>query len=218
MSTIICTLIGGNQATIPVYLEDDGRIHFTADCDIDADGANGQAGEKAAYRVDDKGSEYLANGGMKKGGTAGVTWAADWGKDIVLVRNGQPMVLPDGTIPSKTSYRWPDKSANDPAAYVDAATVPYGVLSPKIVKAVPPRFLGCRMRITFNGQSVIAVMADIGPRSKCGEASIAAAKAIGIPSSPRTGGEERNVVLYECWPGVAAVVNGVEYPLLPFGG
>ncbi len=193
-------------------------MYFTADADIDADGANGQNGEVAAYRVDDHGSEYLANGGMKQDGHGGVTWAEDWGRDIVLQENGQPLVLDSGTIPSRTAYKWPDLSSNDPAAYVDAATVPYAVLSPRIIRAVGPRFLGCRMRITFEDKSVMAVMADVGPRSKCGELSIAAAKALGIPSSPRSGGEERNVVLYEAWPGVSAVVNGVEYPLLSFGG
>jgi hypothetical protein len=154
---------------------------------------------------------------MKKDGNGGVTWAADWGKDIVLQQDGKPLVLDNGTIPSKTSYKWADKSAGDPAAYVDAATVPYGVLSPKIIRAVGPMFLGCRMRISYKGRSVEAVMADVGPRSKAGEASIAAAKALGIPSSPRNGGVESNSVLYEAFPGVPATVNGVIYPLQSLG-
>ncbi len=45
--------------------DDDGRVHFTADADIDADGANGHSGGPAAYRSDDSGTELLANGGMK---------------------------------------------------------------------------------------------------------------------------------------------------------
>ena len=45
--------------------DDDGRVHYMADADIDADGANGQHGGAAAYKVDDSGSELLANGGMK---------------------------------------------------------------------------------------------------------------------------------------------------------
>lgn len=76
--------------------------------------------------------------------------------------------------------------------------------------------LGCRAVVTNtrNGKSVEAVAADIGPRNKAGEASIAAARSIGIPSSPRTGGAESTVILYELWPGTPAVVNGVTYSLI----
>lgn len=48
-----------------IFEDDDGRVHFTADADIDADGANGQNGGPAAYKFDDSGTEFLANGGMK---------------------------------------------------------------------------------------------------------------------------------------------------------
>jgi len=41
-----------------------GRVFYTADGDIDADGANGQNGAPAAYKDDDSGPEYPANGGM----------------------------------------------------------------------------------------------------------------------------------------------------------
>ena len=45
--------------------DDDKRVHFSADADIDADGANGQNGGPPAYKADDSGTELLANGGMK---------------------------------------------------------------------------------------------------------------------------------------------------------
>ena len=75
--------------------------------------------------------------------------------------------------------------------------------------------LGCKARLTDtrSGKSVDCVVADTGPSTKTGEASIAAAKALGIQSSARSGGEEKPVFTYELWPGVAAVVNGVTYPL-----
>ena len=209
----ICLLTGGKHRDVPVTLDEDGRVHFIADADIDADGANGLNGKPAAYRADDHGSELLANGGMKRGGPLGVTWAAEWGKDIVLQSGGQPMVLADGTIPSRTAYHFPGKSIGDPSAYVDAANVPYIVVSPKIILGVAGIVLGCRARVTYKGLSVECVVADVGPRGKCGELSIAAAEAVGIPSSPRTGGEENNIVEYELWPGVAAIIGGVAYPL-----
>ena len=51
--------------------EEDGRVHFLADADIDADGANGQNNAPAAYKIDDTGTELLANGGMKIAGEIG---------------------------------------------------------------------------------------------------------------------------------------------------
>lgn len=38
-----------------------------------------------------------------------------------------------------------------------------------------------------------AIVADIGPKDQLGEGSIALAEALGIPSSPRTGGVKSNV-------------------------
>ncbi|HWW75114.1 MAG TPA: hypothetical protein VNZ44_06955, partial [Pyrinomonadaceae bacterium] len=51
--------------TCVITEEDDGRVHFLADADIDADGANGQNGHRPAYKADDTGSDLLKNGGMK---------------------------------------------------------------------------------------------------------------------------------------------------------
>ncbi len=44
----------------------------------------------------------------------------------------------------------------------------------------------------------------------------AASLALGIPYSARTGGEDKPRFLYELWPGVPAVVNGITYPLQAF--
>jgi hypothetical protein len=63
---------------------------------------------------------------------------------------------------------------------------------------------GCKARVTRGNKSVDCVVADKGPRDKIGELSIAAARAIGVPSSPRNGGTDKPELLYELWPGVAA--------------
>lgn len=211
MSKILCTLEGVN-----VIQDDDGRVHFVADADIDADGANGQNGARAAYRKDNKGSEHLANGGMGISGGR-VIFTTSWGKDIAITINGAPLVLENGIIPTKTAYRFRGKGPNDPAAYVDAETIPYAVVSPLIRNAAIGVVMGCRCRMTntLTGQSVEGPMADIGPRRKIGELSIAAARAIGIPHSPRTGGEERRVIRYELWPGTSAKVGDVTFDLIP---
>lgn len=184
--------------------EEDGRVHFLADADIDADGAKGQNHAPAAYKVDDTGTELLANGGMKIVGGK-VVCANSWARDIVILgEDNQPKVFPGGIIASMTWYRHPRKLPSDPAAYVDAETVPYIVVPPLIIQHTMGIVRGCKARVTFNSKSADCVVADRGPSNKIGELSIAAARAIGLPSSPRNGGTERQEVLYELWPGIAA--------------
>lgn len=185
--------------------EDDGRVFFTADADIDADGANGQSGGPAAYRADNKGTEALANGGMKRLADGKVICAKDWARDIVILgKDNEPKIFPGGIIASMTWYRYPGKDANDPEAYVDSETIPYIVVPALIIQGTAGIVRGCKARVTYKGKSVDAVVADKGPRNKIGELSIAAARAVGIPSSPRSGGTDKVEVRYELWPGVAA--------------
>ncbi len=184
--------------------DDDGRVFYTADGDIDADGANGQNEAAAAYRADDKGTESLANGGMAiRDGK--VICAKPWARDIVILGpDNEPKIFPGGIIASCTWYRYPGTPANDPAAYVDAETVPYIVVPPLVIQATAGVVRGCKARVTWRSKSVDCVVADRGPRNKIGELSIAAARAIGLPSSPRNGGTDKPELLYELWPGVAA--------------
>ncbi len=189
--------------TCTIRQDDDGRVHFKADADIDADGANGQGGGPAAYRKDNSGTEHLANGGMAiRNGK--VVCAKPWARDIVILGlDNEPKVFPGGIIASKTWYRHPDKAANDPSAYVDSETVPYIVVPPIIIQNTAGIVRGCKARVSFGGRSVDGVVADKGPRNKIGELSIAAARAIGIPESPRRGGTDEPVIAYELWPGIA---------------
>jgi hypothetical protein len=179
-----------------------GRVHFTAPGRIDADGAY------RAYHPDNKsGLDDLRNAGGP----------GNW-YGIVCDRNGKPFIQgandpAPGFYVSATAYQWPGRAPSEPLRYVDAESVPYVVVSPLIRNAASGIVLGCKARISYNGRSVDAVVADIGPRKKIGELSIAAARALGFPSSPRTGGVESGVT-YELWPGVPAVVNGVTYELI----
>lgn len=185
------------------------RVFFPGDCDIDADGANGQNGRQAAYMVGNRGSEHLANGGMgmRNGKVVGVT---DWYKDIVICgTDGQPKEFPGGIIASKTAYKYPGMRSDDPAAYVDSETIEYIVVPPVVKTNTRGRVLGCLAAATYRGKTVRGVVADIGPRSKVGEVSIAMARALGLPSSPRTGGSSAPDVLFELWPGIPA--NGFSF-------
>lgn len=70
--------------------------------------------------------------------------------------------------------------------------------------------------ISYKGRECPCVVGDVGPRSKLGEASPAAAEAVGINGDPNTGGIDTPRVLFEIWPGVPAQVNGVIYQLQPY--
>jgi hypothetical protein len=74
--------------------------------------------------------------------------------------------------------------------------------------------IGCKARLTYNGASIDAVVADVSGAGDIGEISIAAAEILGIPSSPRTGGVPSGVS-FELWPGQAATIDGEAYQLQP---
>ena len=197
--------ISAEGFTSDILEEDDGRVHFLADADIDADGANGQNHGQAAYKVDDSGSELLANGGMKRRPDGKVVCAHAWARDIVLLgEDNEPKVFPDGVIASMTWYRDHTKPVDDPTAYVDAETIPYIVVPPLVVQKTTGVVRGCKAKVTWQGATVDCVVADRGPANRIGELSIAAARALGMNPSPRHGGVESRDVLYELWPGVAA--------------
>lgn len=197
-----------------IIQEADGRVHFMGDADIDADGANGQSGKVAAYRADNKGSEHLANGGMgiRHGKVVGVE---SWWRHIAFEGpDGNPLVV-NGVIPTRTSYKYPGMSRNDPAAFVDSEVVPYAVTPPLIIQRARGVVLGCRVRVTNtkNGRFSEGVVADTGPRTKVGEVSIQMARELGINPSPRVGGTKEFVLRYEFFPDVPAVVDGKKFAL-----
>jgi hypothetical protein len=64
-----------------------------------------------------------------------------------------------------------------------------------------------------NGKSVDTVVGDIGPRTKTGEASPAAAVAIGIDGNANHGGTDDRIIEYVIYVNQPAVVNGVTYTL-----
>jgi hypothetical protein len=172
-----------------------------------------RGGGPVAYNDSNTGSDHLANAGMEIRSGKVVLKAGEDGDGVILGADGQPRVFPGGMIASKTWYRHRDKGEDDPAAYVDAESVPYIVVPPLIVQKTVGVVRGCTARVSLGRRSVDCVVADLGPSRKTGELSIAAARALGIPESPRHGGREQRDVLYELWPGEA--VPG--YELQPSG-
>lgn len=214
----IATLTGETNH-VTVWFDDTlGMGWVTADADIDADGANGQSSGKGAYHPSDRGLDFLANAGYPN--------SPDSYKNIlVLGHNGKPIVQGEGDpapgyFISKTSYRFPNLMASDPRAYLDAETVPFIVVSPLIQQRLKGVILGCKARAVNiqNGRMVDCMVGDIGPTRKMGELSIAAAKALGIPSSPKDGGTNELIVKYEFWPDIHANVGGQLYALQTIKG
>ncbi len=199
---VICVISG-----VTVTQNESGEVYFKSSAAIDADGANGQSGVWA-YRPGNTGVEHLAN--------AGYPDHPEWYKDILVCGfDGKPITIHGGYI-SKTAYEWTGEKDLQ-KRYVDAATVPYVVVSPTIRNKSKDVVLGCKaiIRNTKTGQSVEAVVADIGPRHKIGELSIAAATNIGINPNPRMGGTDDKIIEYLLFPGTPAVVNGITYDLKP---
>jgi hypothetical protein len=150
-----------------------------------------------------------------------VVGAADWWKSIAIVgKDGNPLVLPNGVIPTKTAYKFPGKDDDDPAAYVDSETVAYMVVPPVIIQKTRGVVKGCRCRVTNlqDGRVSLGIVADVGPRTKVGEVSIQMARELGIPSSPRTGGISKPVIQYELWPGEPGNICGAVVTLMRANG
>ncbi len=204
--TRVLGTVDGEGFTSVIVQDDDKRVHFSADADIDADGANGQHGKQAAYMVGDKGSELLANGGMKML-NGRVVAAHLWARDIVICdRDGNPKVFPGGIIASKTAYKFHNQRADLPSAYVDSETYPYIVVPPLIRLKAKGVILGAKCRVTNlkNGKVAWGGVCDIGPRNRVGEISMEMARRLGINPSPRDGGMDEPHLLYEIFPDEAA--------------
>jgi hypothetical protein len=100
-----------------------------------------------------------------------------------------------------TSLRDPARPRSDPRAYVDSETVPYVVLPSGRMQRAGIR-LGDISAVynVANGRLAFAIVADLGPRTKFGEGSIALARELGIRSDVRTGGTDKGII-YLTFPG-----------------
>ena len=91
----------------------------------------------------------------------------------------------------------------------------------EIPRGVAGIVLGCRCVVTNSrtGKTTEAVVADTGPHDHLGEISVACARAIGVSTGTthpaNGGGASSPTIHYQLFPGKAAVVNGVTYPLQP---
>jgi hypothetical protein len=103
-------------------------------------------------------------------------------------------------------YYQPETSLMVNGRYLNADIENFIVVPPLIIKSVHPVVLGCKARVTDlrTGRTVEAVVGDVGPTRKTGEASRAVAIALDLDPSPVNGGVDEPCMLYELWPGIAA--------------
>jgi hypothetical protein len=158
-------------------------IAWESGLNIDADGAPN------AYGPHNSGLDYTANAGHD----------GDW-YGVVTGKDGHPVVQGSkdpypGFYVSTTALQDPHKAVEDPTRYVDSSKVAYLSIPSNTVKEFGLHvgdvgFAYCRA----TGQMSAAIVADVGPRNKYGEGSIALARALGLPASPRRGGTDSGVV------------------------
>ncbi len=163
--------------------QNDVAVWWESGLNVDADGAYN------AYAPGNKGLDYTANAG-KEGNWYG----------ILVDKDGDPVIQgPDdpspGSFIATTALADKTKAIDDPHRYVDSATVPYLSIPSNTVKELGLHvgdvgFAYYRKTDTFCS----AVVADVGPKNKYGEGSIALCVALGIDPSPRHGGASNDVV------------------------
>ena len=158
---------------------DDSAFLYEAGMMIDADGAY------RAYHPDNKsGLDYLGNGGKPGNWWALVTDNGKPSGNPIIQKKSDPA---PGFYISTTAYEDQSKDRQDPRRYVDSESINFFVLPGKLGLGAKLGDVGVAIRPERNDYDY-AVYADIGPANKIGEGFIALASALGIPSSPKSGG------------------------------
>lgn len=174
-------------ASKKVFLTKKGKfLLFESGMSINADGS------PKAYHPQNIGLDDLAHAGKN-----GYWWA-------LVTHNRKPAGTPliqtkknpaPGYYISTTSLFNRRKKITDPYRYVNAVKIPFIALPLKILKSTRIR-LGDLAFVYHkkNKRYSYAIFADVGSNKHIGEGSIALAKKLKIPSNPRWGGVNKNIV------------------------
>lgn len=152
-------------------------ITFTSGLNIDCDGS------PRAYAPAGSGLvalDYLANAGSP----------GNW-YGIACDAAGEPYRQANGYYVSTTALQDHSKAVWEPLRYVNSEIIPYIV----IPRGFPAK-LGDLAQVEYNNKRLTAIIADVGPKGKYGEGSIALAKQLGINADPKHGGIDKNVTYY----------------------
>ncbi len=130
-------------------------------------------------------------------------WFGDADNDV----DGSPYWKEDPSGQADTSLHLNGKPVN-------GDQFPFIVVPPQVINCTPEIVLGCVGTMEYKGKDVACVVADTGPKSKIGEASPAALRALGLPAPHNgNGGLDTQEILFRIWPGVPAKINGVQFTL-----
>ncbi len=181
-------------AGIPISsLDGDSAFFFKAGMAMDADGA-----PNAYHPVHGRGLDNLANAGHE-GNWYGVV--TDTGQ-----KNGKPVLQgPNDPAPgfyvSPTALQNKHLARTNPLRYVDSVTIPYISLPGHHGEVLKAALGDLAMVINgHNGRRCAAIYADVGPRAKIGEGSIALAGYLGLSNNARHGGCSSQSIIYIVFP------------------
>jgi hypothetical protein len=169
----------------------DGGVLFEAGMTIDADGAPN------AYGPHNRGLDYTANARGAEG------WVS-----LVTNRNGHPVIQKSGPyrgyyVSTTSLQQGNSRNERDPRRYIDATRIPYIALPPDFASKFEIHLGDLAVVVNrANGLAAYAIFADVGPKGRIGEGSIALARQLGIPSNPRHDSAVDGVI-YLVFPGSA---------------
>jgi hypothetical protein len=167
-----------------------GFLVFKAKIAIDADGS------PRAYGPNDTGLDELSNA-KTDGRWVGIV--VDAGDKPVIQGRNDPY---PGFYISPTALYNPNYAETDPRCYVNSEVIPYYVLPQSLMDKYNIQVGD--MGYVYNQLTRLgcfAILADIGPEGKLGEASIALGSKIGLANvSPRDGGLETPDIVYIAFP------------------
>lgn len=158
----------------PQLLE--GALWWGGGFSVDGDGSARCYGPPGSDALD-----YLGNAGGP-----GNWWGLACRADGTPYQQGLDDPAP-GFYVSQTALEDPKFPLWSPLRYVDSEEVPYVSIARNLRTPFDVR-LGDLAMVLWGGRQIGAIVADVGPAHHYGEGSIALARALGIPESPRDGG------------------------------
>jgi hypothetical protein len=190
----------------------DGIVFYEGGFAVDADGS------PRAYGPNNTGLDWTADAGSP----------GDWYG--VVASNDQPVLQgPNDPYPgmyiSTTALQDHSKNERDPARYVDSEKINYVSIASDLVKKYGIA-MGDLAAVYYRNTNTLcsAVCADVGPRTKYGEGSIALASQLGMNTSPKHGGCDDNVVTiiflksHSSWPLTDDIIVELVQSLLQQAG
>jgi Fungal chitosanase of glycosyl hydrolase group 75 len=183
------TKIGEINGSVIRQAEGELTFCYRSGAAINADGAH-----HAYHPEGGKGLDYLDNAG-EPGNWWGLSCDSKGDPFRQCMKDPAP-----GYYVSMTSLCDPIYNAASPRRFVDSETVPFIVLPRDATFGAKLGDLALVCNAA-TGKHCGAIFADIGPRDKIGELSIALAEALGVNPDPKIGGSESSDFLYIVFPG-----------------